>query len=94
MSVSRWSVLCLAMGGLASCAPMSPEATAQYCEDRARAAIAPTGSLGIALGEGQASTRIGLAVSGDYLRGHDPGDVYRSCMNRWTGAAPGAPLRP
>jgi len=78
---------------LAACAPLSPERVADLCEDRARAATGPTGSVQIGVGSG-GNVRTGLAigVSTDFLKGADPYVVYEDCVRQKTGQGPIRPL--
>ena len=72
--------------------PPSPEEVAQECEERARAAQGPTGS--VTLG---ANSRTGLysgveiGVTSDYLAGRDPVAVYTDCVIRRSGQQPYRP---
>lgn len=87
----RSFVICLF--GLAACGPMSPERAADYCEDRARSALGPTGEVGIGVSSnngGFGSVEIG--VTSDYLQGRDPQVVYESCVRQKTGQGPVRPL--
>lgn len=67
---------------------MSPERAAEVCEDRARAAMGPRGTVGIGItNEGpRAGASIGLSL--DYLKGRDPLEVYDSCVRANTGQPP------
>ena len=81
---------------LAACAqqPISPERAADICEERARAAQGPTGSVTIGANSNDgpfAGAEIGLTA--DYLAGRDPVEVYRECVYSRTGAAPIRPPR-
>jgi hypothetical protein len=79
---------------IAACGPISPEAAATRCEERARAAQGPT--VGVTLG---ANSRSGPYASGsfgitsDAIRGRDPLEVYDNCVLRLTGAPPVRPAR-
>ncbi len=76
---------------LAACAaqPITPERAAALCEDRARAAQAPTGRISVgANSSGRVETGAEIGVTGDFLRGRDPVEVYQSCVYSRTGAAP------
>ncbi len=86
------AVLCLAAGvALTACdpVPMSPERAAQVCEEQARAAQGPTGSVTVGV-----NSRTGpyagasIGITDDYLRGRDPLVVYSNCVMRRTGQAP------
>lgn len=78
---------------LVACGPVSPEAARRQCTERANAAVAPTGEVGIGItNRGRVSGGIEIGVSSDYLSGRDPEAVYRDCMIAKTGAPPTAPL--
>ncbi|PZX18361.1 hypothetical protein LX81_00991 [Palleronia aestuarii] len=73
---------------LGGCSAPSPAEVERLCAERARAAAAPSGAVGVELGSGGSShVGIGLSVSHDYIVGRDPDDVYRSCMARSTAGA-------
>lgn len=80
---------------LAGCTlpPMDPFRAADLCEERARAAQGPTGSITIGANSqtgGFTSAEIG--VTGDFLQGRDPLEVYESCVISRTGQPPIRPL--
>ena len=78
---------------LAACGPVSPELAAKQCEERARAATGPTGSVGIAVNNrGETRARARLGITSDYLQGRDPYEVYDSCVRRKSGQGPIRPL--
>ncbi|SMY06064.1 hypothetical protein [Flavimaricola marinus] len=84
----RWTVLIL---GLAACTPvmLSPEQAAEVCEDQARAAQGPTGSVTIGANSGGSTfTDVAIGVSSDFLTGRDPMDVYEQCVYARSGQAP------
>jgi len=76
---------------LAACdlPPPDPARVADQCEERARAAQAPTASLTLG-----ASSRSGgfaegsVGITSDFLRGADPVQVYERCVFERTGAPP------
>lgn len=76
---------------LSACAPVpvDPLRAAQQCEERARAAQGPTGSVTIGVNS-QTGPSVGAAigVTGDFLAGRDPVEVYESCVFEKTGQAP------
>ncbi len=81
---------------LAACdsGPVNPESAAVACERRAQGAQGPTGSvtLGASSDDGPfVGTQIG--ITGDYLAGRDPLEVYEACVYQRTGAAPIRPPR-
>lgn len=72
---------------------MSPENAAKLCEDRAYAALGPTGSIGIShSSSGKTQSHIQLGITSDYIFGRDPYDVYESCVHDKTGQGPIRPL--
>lgn len=96
LPLARFLLLMVPLGVLSACAPLpvDPEAAAQDCEARARAALGPTGSVTLGVnsqtgGYGGAS----IALSSDYLAGRDPVEVYNQCVWQKTGAAPIRPPR-
>jgi hypothetical protein len=81
----------LALLALAACdlPPPDPARVAAECEQRARAAQGPTGSvtLGVNSNTGPyAGAEIGL--SSDFLAGRDPIAVYEQCVLARTGQPP------
>jgi hypothetical protein len=86
----------LFLAGVAACAPVpvDPERVAQQCEERARAAQGPTGSVTIgANSRSGPSVGASVGVTGDFLAGRDPMQVYESCVFQRTGQAPIRPPR-
>ena len=77
---------------LASCGPMSPEMAAQHCQDRARAADGPTGSVTIGVSNQGPVLGGEIGITDDYLRGRDPEEVYETCVRDKTGKGPIRPL--
>jgi len=87
----RYAVASMALTVLASCGQqiVDPEVAAAKCEDRARAAQAPTGEITFGInGNTGASTSAAIGVSSDFLRGLDPELVYDRCVLEMTGAGP------
>lgn len=81
---------------LAACepVPVDPETAALQCEQRARGAQGPTGSVTIGASSDDGpflGTEIG--ITGDYLAGRDPVEVYEECVIQRTGALPIRPPR-
>ncbi|WP_368667897.1 hypothetical protein [Palleronia pontilimi] len=70
----------IGLAALAACGPPSPEAIARACADRARAAAGPQGSVGVGIGSGGVATDLEVSVTGDFLRGRDPQQVYDECI--------------
>lgn len=94
MSVRALTILAVVLA--AGCTPgrMSPERAAAQCEERARAAQGPTGSVTVGVNSrtgGFAGASVG--VSGDFLAGRDPLAVYEQCVYGLSGQAPIRPPR-
>jgi hypothetical protein len=76
---------------VAACAPVpvDPEEVAQRCEERARAAQGPTGSVTVGVNSRSGpSVGAAIGVTGDFLVGRDPMQVYVSCVMQQTGQPP------
>ena len=67
---------------------------ADRCEARAQAAQGPTGTVTLGAST-RSGPRVGASVglSGDYLAGRDPVEVYERCVYNLTGQAPIRPPR-
>ena len=88
--------LSLGLLGLAACdpVPISVERAADICESQARAAQGPTGRIAIGTNSNSGPfTSAEIGISGDYLAGRDPVDVYTQCVISRTGAGPIRPPR-
>ena len=82
-----------ALLGLAACGPISPERAADMCEERARAAVGPTGEVSVGVNsDGKVAGGLSVGVTSDYLQGRDPYLVYENCVRRKTGQGPIRPL--
>lgn len=82
-----------ALAVLAACGPVSPELAARQCEERARAALGPTGEIGVGISsDGDTAGRFEIGVTSDYLYGRDPYQVYEACVRQKTGQGPIRPL--
>ncbi|MEN8839620.1 MAG: hypothetical protein ABF254_02595 [Octadecabacter sp.] len=69
--------------------PISPERAAEICEEKARAAQGPSGS--VTVGTNSNSGGFGgveIGVSSDFIAGRDPLEVYGQCVFDRTGASP------
>ena len=77
---------------LSACGPMSPERAADLCEERARAATGPTGTVGVGVGSNGVSSSVEIGVTSDFLRGRDSYLVYEECVRQKTGEGPVRPL--
>jgi hypothetical protein len=74
--------------------PISPERAAEICEQKARDAQGPTGSVTIGTNSNDgAFASASIGVNTDFLRGLDPLEVYENCVFERTGAAPIRPPR-
>lgn len=88
--------LSLGFLALAACdpVPISPERAADICEAQARAAQGPTGRIAIGTNSNSGPfTSAEIGISGDYLAGRDPVEVYTQCVIARTGAGPIRPPR-
>lgn len=77
--------------GLAACAPtlLSPEQAARVCEDQARAAQGPTGSVTIGANSNDGPfVGASIGVTSDFLTGRDPLEVYEQCVFQRSGQPP------
>ena len=85
---------CLTVLALAACqSQVSPEKAAEICEERARAALGPTGSIGVfANSSGESGARISIGVTDDFIKGRDPYFVYDKCVRQKSGQGPIRPL--
>lgn len=88
--MGRLAAICALMW-LAACdlPPPDPAVVANDCEDRARAAQGPTGSVTVGTNNRSGNFgEINLGVSSDFIRGRDPVAVYEECVIARTGEAP------
>ena len=76
-----------------ACGPMSPETAARVCEERARAATGPTGSVSIGISNRGPSVGAEIGISNDYLQGRDPYVLYDQCVRQKSGQGPIRPLK-
>lgn len=75
--------------------PISVERAMAQCKDRALSATKPDIHIGVGVGGGgKVSGGIGVGLSGDYLRGRDPHEVYETCVMAKSGQKPTQPLVP
>ncbi len=78
---------------LSGCVPVSPEAAARQCEERARAATGLTGEFGVGFdNDGPALGDWEFGITSDALYGRDPYEVYDSCVREKSGQGPIRPL--
>ncbi|MFT5742019.1 MAG: hypothetical protein ACI86S_000074 [Paracoccaceae bacterium] len=91
----RTAAIMATLALLAACGPpppMDPLQAAEFCEERARAAQGPTGRVTVGVNSNTGpSTDVEIGLSGDFLSGRDPLEVYSSCVYQRTGAAPVRP---
>lgn len=81
---------------LSACAApyLTPERAAQVCEERARAAQGPTGSISVGLNSDDGPVAgASIGVTSDFLQGRDPLAVYEECVYQRSGQAPIRPPR-
>lgn len=79
---------------LAACAPpmLSPEAAAEVCQERARAAQAPTAKVTVgANSDSGAFSSLSVGISSDFVAGRDPVAVYEDCVYQRSGQPPYRP---
>ncbi len=87
--MKSWCLALLCAALVTACTPISREAAADRCEQRARAAQAPEAEIQIG-----ANSRTGtfvngsIGISSDFIRGADPIAVYESCVVNLTGEPP------
>lgn len=87
MKLRATAMTCLAL--LSACVPISREAAADRCEDRARAAQAPEAEVQIGTNSRTGAFVNGsIGISSDFIRGSDPLAVYQSCVVNLTGEPP------
>jgi hypothetical protein len=85
-----------ALAALSACAApyLTPERAAQVCEERARAAQGPTGSISVGLNSDDGPVAgASIGVTSDFLQGRDPLAVYEECVYQRSGQAPIRPPR-
>lgn len=85
----RWQVIPLLALAACDLPPPSPERAAQQCEERARGAQGPTGTVSVGSNNKTGGFFEGsVGITSDFLRGADPIAVYESCVLRLTGQPP------
>lgn len=88
------SLLTVAM--LAACGPVPVDQAERSCLRDARMARAPQTEVELGVGVGGGKPRsygsVSFEVSGDYLMGRDPADVFAACVRRQSGQQPSVPL--
>lgn len=73
--------LVLAFLPLIACGPVPIDQAERECASRAHLAQKPQSSIGI-LFNSNGTTQVGgsIGISTDYLKGRDPNDVFRACV--------------
>lgn len=83
----RFAVVLLALSACG--AKMDPARAADQCEERARAAQGPTGSVTIGSNSNTGPfTKAEIGITSDFLRGEDPDLVFDRCVIGLTGEGP------
>lgn len=81
---------------LVACGPVPVDQAERSCLRDARMARAPQTEVELGVGVGGGKPRsygsVSFEVSGDYLMGRDPADVFASCVRRQSGQQPSVPL--
>lgn len=77
---------------LSACGPIPVDQAERVCLRDAELARAPRTDVTVGIGTGSGGTqgfgRIGMEISGDYLAGRDPGQVFDRCVMRRSGQMP------
>jgi len=86
------ALLVLGLLPLIACGPVSREQAERDCLQRARLAEQPRGTVyaGVA---SDGSSRVGadISISGDFILGKDPAQVYDQCVVQKSGELPSRP---
>lgn len=81
---------------LAACGPVPVGQAELTCLRDAELAVRPRTNVAVGIGAGSGGTRgfgsVSVEMSGDYLRGHDPAQVYDRCVRSRSGQPPRRPL--
>ena len=85
------------VGTLAACGPVPVEQAELTCLRDAELAVRPQTNVALGVGtDFDGDTRgfgaVSVDLSGDYLMGRDPSDVYDRCVRRRSGQPPRQPL--
>ena len=87
--VGRVFLIATALISLGACIPVSPEAAARQCEERARAASGITGEFGVGVSnEGPVLADWEFGLTSDAIYGRDPYEVYDTCVREKSGQGP------
>lgn len=89
----RVLVLCGVLAACGEAPPPDPNEVAAACADRARAALGPTGTVSVGVNSNTGvRTGVSIGVTGDFLAGRTPEEVYERCWRSRTGGPPSIPL--
>ncbi len=80
------------MAALAACGPVPVEQAERQCLSQAQLAQHPRGSVAVGTTSHGPAARVDLRISGDFLMGRDPDQVYSECVYRRAGQLPRNPL--
>ncbi|AUH34961.1 hypothetical protein [Paracoccus tegillarcae] len=93
--LSSLSALAL-LGFLAACGPVPIDQAERSCLRDAEMAQKPRTEVALGVGVGNGKPRsygaVSFEVSGDYLMGRDPANVFANCVQRRAGQPPSVPL--
>jgi hypothetical protein len=77
---------------LSACGPIPVDQAERVCLRDAELARAPQTDMSVGIGTGSGGTqsfgRINMQISGDYIAGRDPADVFDRCVMRRSGQMP------
>ncbi|WP_268942202.1 hypothetical protein [Paracoccus benzoatiresistens] len=90
-------VLLPLLSALAACGPVPVEQAELTCLRDAELAVRPYTEVAVGVGsdfdgDTDAFGAVSVELSGDYLRGRDPSEVYDRCVLRRSGQPPRRPL--
>lgn len=90
---ATWTLSAPLLAALAGCGPVPVEQAERSCLRDAEMAQRPRGSVTVGVGAGSGGMRgsfgrVELDVSGDYLMGRDPSDVFDRCVVNRSGRMP------
>lgn len=96
MGAWTYRLCLLPLMAMAACGPVTVDQAERSCLRDAELAERPRGSAAVGIGTGSGGTRsygaISLEMSGAFIRGRDPADVFDQCVQRRSGQAPTRPL--
>lgn len=82
---------------LSACGPIPVEQAERNCLRSAELSTRPRGEMGVGIGTGRhgglhTAAHLEIEMSGDYVMGRDPADVFNRCVLRRSGQMPTRPL--